>query len=606
MSYIKWEDIVTSDFMRSPNAVVLEAGNGFGKTQSMCDFATYSQKLNIFDRIYFFQYSHRGCENVINKISSLGGWSVWYVGMEKFCPRYSQFTHFINMGIPPSYFCYLCQHFKSKSKIAYRVLQNQLSSSNKSVIMPSIITSTPIISTKVCTYPLIKALTIDPAYDSKLKQSTNETPIFVVPSQLFFQHSLVLLWREFVKRQRKSRKTLFIVDEADTVFYSSIRMEIPEVMPTKDDYSIMKTFSSKTRRLVKVLDVYPDILRLLENTYKKRGVMIDDIASELVKIVNSVEKEVRSFRNKRKKIIDYVVSNNVQTNIFRIVHTIEALLSLHDMKYALKTIEKEKHTYILENYEYGVELLLSTDFPWKYIWKILLTATFPSKKILSSRILSPRSKAVLNRARYYTKSYSNVFVTSVQVFDKMEYSFLNRNKEIVNKVPKVLGIIKHVVNFYKRVFCRDCKGVLVWFGNSTQYRNFFNILRGKLQLNFGRKYTILKVQGIKCFFSFVGSEVSRGIDFREYDISIVLGPLLRPPRNIGFLDVIDFGRAIAEGVQSAMRIVRSPRPKVPKLIVVEESMLTPFYQEFYPSWFIELLNTKYLDLLPKENTTHII
>ena len=601
MSYIKWEEVVTLDFMKKPSTIVLEAGNGTGKTQSMCDFAAHLQKLNVFDRIYFFQYSHKGCENVVTKISSLGGWSIWYVGMERFCPRFSQFTHFINMGIPPSYFCYFCPFFKNKSKTAYRVLQRQFSTSGKSVIMPSITTPTLFTSNKICTYPLIKVFTVDPAYDSRLKQLTNETPIFVIPLQLFFQHHLVSMWREFAKRQGRLRKTLFIIDEADTAFYNSICMEIPEIMPTNDDYNIMKMFSPKTRKLTKILDVYPDILRFLEEAYKKRGIMVDDIADKLVSIINSVEKEVRSFRNKRKKIIDYVVSNNVRTNVFRIVHAVEALLSIPNMKYALKTIEKEKHAFILENYEYGVELLLNPEFPWRYVWKILLTATFPSKKLLSSRLLSPRSKTVLSRVRYYTRSYKNVFTSSVQVFDKTEYSFLNRNKEITVKVPKVLDTIRQVANFYRNAFGIDPRGILVWFGNSTQYRNFFNVLRGKLKIRVGRKYTVLKIQGIKCFFSFVGSEISRGIDFREYDISIVLGPLLRPPRNIGFLDVIDFGRAIAEAVQSAMRIVRSPRPSVPKLIVIEESMLTPFYQEFYPSWFVELLNTKYLELRSQEN-----
>jgi len=173
-------------------------------------------------------------------------------------------------------------------------------------------------------------------------------------------------------------------------------------------------------------------------------------------------------------------------------------------------------------------------------------------------------------------------------------TILNRNKEVVNHVATILSAIKNVTEFYRKRFDVDPSGVAVWFGNSKQYNNFFKAVKKKPNIRIGNSSIVLKIYGVKVLFSYVGSEISRGLDLTDYDISIVLGPLLRPPRNIGFLDVIDFGHAVAEAVQSAMRMVRSPKPTKPKLVIVEESMLTPFYQQFYPNWFIELLNKKYI------------
>jgi len=99
------------------------------------------------------------------------------------------------------------------------------------------------------------------------------------------------------------------------------------------------------------------------------------------------------------------MKNNSKINIFRMVSALEALSTVPDLSYALRTIEKEGNTYIVENYEYGIELLLDNAFPWRSVWKILLTLTFPSKKLLTSRLLSPKSKAILGKVRYYTKSY---------------------------------------------------------------------------------------------------------------------------------------------------------------------------------------------------------
>jgi len=602
MSYLKWEEVVTPDFMRRPGALVIEAGNGQGKTHAMAEFSVYLQKLNVFDSIYFFQYSHKGCQNVLNKIVGFGGWAVWYIGMERFCPLYNRIKLYVDMGIPPTYFCYTCPYFKNKSKAAYRILESQLASTSKTVIMPGL-TSYSLVGGKICTHPLIKAFTVNPAKNLRFRQAVNETPIFVVPSELFFQFGLVQMWEDFSRRQKKTRKTLFIIDEADIAFYNSIHIEVPEVSPTPDDYTVMKLFSSKTRNLAKILDVYPSVLQILGKAYEKRGIMVDDLAVQLDELLSKVIKEIRSFHGKRKKIVDYVVSNNLKTIVFRVVSVLESLASAPSLSYVLRTVERVGNTFVVENYEYGVELLLNPEFPWRHVWKILLTATFPTKKLLSSRLLSPKAKSVLGRVRYYTKTYENVYTTSVHIYEKDAYTLLNRNREVLNHVASILSVLKGLVEFYKEKFGVEPAGIAVWFGNSTQYSNFFKAVRRKLKIEPGRRYTVLQVYGVKCFFSYAGSEVSRGLDLSDYDISIVLGPLLRPPRNIGFLDVIDFGRAVAEVVQSAMRIVRSPRPSRPKLVALEESMLSPFYQQFYPGWFLDLLSRNYISIASTATTT---
>ena len=82
----------------------------------------------------------------------------------------------------------------------------------------------------------------------------------------------------------------------------------------------------------------------------------------------------------------------------------------------------------------------------------------------------------------------------------------------------------------------------------------------------------------------------------RHDISIGVAPLLRPPRNLAFLDIIDYGRAVAELLQAIMRVVRSPYPKRPKLVVLEESLISFFYANFYPAWFRKLFQENYIPL----------
>ena len=66
--YFKLEDILPLDFMQRPQAVIVESGNGTGKTHSSCELAVYAQKLKLFDRIYILEYSKKGCESVDKKI----------------------------------------------------------------------------------------------------------------------------------------------------------------------------------------------------------------------------------------------------------------------------------------------------------------------------------------------------------------------------------------------------------------------------------------------------------------------------------------------------------------------------------------------------------
>jgi len=588
VGYLTIEDIVPSDFLQKPMSVIVEAGNGMGKTHVSSSYSVSLQKLGLFDRIYILQYSQKGCENVVNKISKLGGWCIWHLGLEKFCPFYNKIRRFVFEGIPAAFFCYVCPYFKNKSRLAYRFFENELS--KRRIVKPKIY---PTLKDKVCTHPVLRSYSLDPSANLERRVGVRETPIFVMPAQVFLNHAIVLKWLKYSKRQKKPRQTLLIIDEADTIFYSALKTEVRFLDPTRDDYDLLRTFSPKTKRLERILDVYQEVVRILDVIYKEKGRVSNNALSKLKSLLDEVDPLLRSFDRRKKAIVDYVFKNKVRTCVFKAVLSLMELVNIENLELALQTIELVDDAYVIYDYDYGIKLLFSTEFPWKYFWKIALSATMPTEKILESPFVSNEAKRLLMKVERRFKTYENVYVSRITIFESIE-GILNRNQEIQYSVPRILEAIKLAIEKYKELASFLPRGVTLWFGNSKQLNTFVQILsRTKFakSMRRGRGYAIFFFRGIPVFCSYAGSRISRGIDMTEYDISIVIGPLLRPPRPAGFLDVIDFARGVSETIQSAMRIVRSPKPDRPKLVILERHMTTAFYAHFYPEWFKQLYIT---------------
>jgi len=590
--YISIEDIVPSNFLNEPRAVMVEAGNGMGKTYAAVQYSVSLQKLGLFDRIYIVQYSQKGCENVVNKVKRLGGWSIWHIGLEKFCPFYNEMSSFIARGLPPSWFCYSCEYFQGKSRAAYMYFVEMLSRKDKEVVKPEVYKR----RSNICTHPIVRSYILDPTMDSNVAPFLNETPIIVAPVQLFFNHSIIGRWNNFSEKQKKERKVLLIVDEADTAFFSSLKVRVPYVYLTKEDYSILAQFSPKRKDLTKLLDLYQQYYRIIQEIYKNKN----SVSRQHLETIGSITKEaqdlLRSFDRRKRNIVKFVIENNIETEMFRAITSLEELTHIESIDLALKTIEMEDDAYILYDYDYGVKLLFDKAFPWKYFWKINLSATFPTSAILDSRFVSSRGKRAMLNVSKRTKSYENVYVSSISLFDKTGGA-LNRNKEVEFIVHRLIKTFKTAIDVYKDRFGLEPNGLAIWFGNSKQMRTFVKKLKDAgVKLNVKKRYAEAYYKGVPFFVSYLGSPISRGIDLDKYDISIVISPLLRPPRRIGLLDVLDFAKAVSEVVQGAMRVTRAPKPSRPKLIILESTIISGFYSMFYPKWFKELFVKNYIEM----------
>jgi len=585
--YLTVEDIVPPDFLNSPRSIVIEAGNGQGKTHAAAEYAVSMQKVRIFDRIYVLEYSQKSAENVVNKILKLGGWAVHHVGLEKFCPFYKQMKAYIEAGIPANLFCYTCPFFNNKSRIAYLEVTQNLQNPFGKVIKPEIVQRGLSKNSKYCTHPVVRAYILDPAHEIDRRVSIPETPIIVVAGQLFLNHGVIGRWWEFGKRQRKERKTLLIIDEADTLFYSALKTEVPALDITQDDYKILQQFSPKTRPLPALLDIYRNIVEILEKIHRNRNRFNNEDVAKIERLLISADPLIRSFSRRKKEIAKYVIQNKVKTNVFRVALTIDELKHIESLGVVLKTLEETNTDFVLYDYDYALHLFFDNSYPWRHFWKIVLSATFPSEKLIESEFVSAKTKRLLERIERRSKTYENVYTSTIRIFDDIE-GVLNRNREIEYSLAKIIKAVKLAVSKYKEVFKVEPK-VCLWFGNSTQMNKFVSKLaENKIKIVKKRSYAFFRLGNIPIFCSYCGSSISRGIDLNDYDISIVVGPLLRSPRHSGVLDILDFSRGISEAVQSAMRIVRSPRPDRPKMIIVEKHMATSFYSAFYPNWFKEL------------------
>ena len=241
--YITLEDIVSEDFLEKPKTLVVEAGNGAGKTYRASELTAILQPLKRFERIYFLGSSQKVNENIVGKIVSFGGKVVWHIGVEKFCPMKSLREKLRRLGIPENYACYFCPYFRNKQRLAFTIFSEELQDSDTKIVKPKVYTLDVTGTTRVCTQPIIRAFTLEPRFEVEKRLSLGYTPVIVAPSQVMLNHTIIGRWSEFSRRQRRERRNLMIVDEADNVFYSSLRVEIPFIDFTEFDQEVLEKFS---------------------------------------------------------------------------------------------------------------------------------------------------------------------------------------------------------------------------------------------------------------------------------------------------------------------------------------------------------------------------
>jgi len=596
-TYLSLNDILVSGFHKQPSTIIIEGGNGIGKTQSVCDYIALIQELEVFDRIYFLNFSQSACRNVVDKLLKLDSKVIWYIGIDKHCTNRQLLSKLVKYCDSPSYACYICPYWKGKHKYIYVKFINSLTDTTVKLVKPEI-THFPY---PTCSQPLFRAYFLDPAFEESRKLRIGYTPIIVAPSQLFITHTVISRFEKYQRRQKKDRKQLLIVDEADTVFYQSLVIKLPELNFTQDDYDILRMFSPKTKKLERLIDIYNMVIDLCKDIINSRGLLNRSHIERYLNYKQHSEKLLRSFNARRKQILQYVVDNDVKTNVFRMVNALEEFMHISSPIYTLRTVEYDGNNYILYDYEFAVKVLLDTSYPFKYFWKIILSATFPTEEILKSNYVSSRTKRKILKVEKKYRSYVNVYVAKYEIFRK-DYGVLNRNREIRFAIKNILDCIIDAVKTYHRYFDQKANGVVVWFGNKYQYNYFLNVLKkNRVKFIYKGSFAYFRVkiddEELTILMSYVGSAFSRSVDLDKYNISIAVAPLLRPPRNKRTWDVLDYSKAVADTLQAVMRVVRSPRPRSPKLLIFDHTILSAFYYNFMPKWFRELLQYGKVKLL---------
>ena len=599
-TYITINDILTYDFHTRPQTIVIEAGNGLGKTQSVCDYVSLIQPIQFYDRIYYLNFSQSACKNIVDKLVKDGCKVVWYIGIDKHCSNVQLLKQLGVMCGVSNYACYVCPYWRPRYRYCYLKFRDLLLSPNIKVVKPEI----GYIPYPYCIQPIFRAYVLDPVFEEKRKLPIGFTPVIVIPSQLFLTHTVISKFEKYQRRQKKDRKYLLVIDEADTIFYESLIVELPELDFTNTDIQLLRMFSPKTRRLDKLVDLYNSVIKLCRDILQNRNFVTVEHVNRFLSLKTSIEKLIRSFTRRRREILQYVVNNNIVTNVFKMVNALEEFIHISEPYFTLRSLEYIDGKYVLYDYDFVMKILLDNSYPFKWFWKIVISATFPTEEIFKSRFISPRAKRAIVKATRKYKTYVNVYIAKYEIF-RRDVEPLNRNREIRYASKNILDCIYTAVKTYHTYFGVEARGVVVWFGNKYQYNYFISLLQKyKVPVVVKKNYSYFKAridnEEITVLMSYVGSPFSRSVDLDQYNISIAVAPLLRPPRNKRFWDIVDFSKAIANTLQAVMRIVRSPRPQKPKLIIFDSTLVTIFYHNLTPKWFRELVSTNKLPLLGQD------
>lgn len=593
-TYLTWQDLFTSLDFKRPSIVIIESGNGTGKTQSACDLVAILSSVEFFDRIYILEHTHSACANVENKLAAQGIRVIHYYGLESGCKNRKLLQKANRLCGVPSLACKVCPYFKEKHKAAYKIVEE--------IVTGKLSTMALAAEHSVCYLPLLKAFIFNPSMDDKLRVR----PIIVVPYQVFATTVAITRFTKYRERQAKERRVLMILDESDEMFYSGFKVEIPDIEPTDEDKDLLKMFSPKTRPLDKILTIFEQAKQICEKIVENRGRVDDMLVKKYYMLREEFEPLLRSFDRRRKQIINYVVANKIRTNIFMIVDTLTRFFSLMRPDYSLKTCEYQNGMYVITDYDFMIRFMLDPNYPYKSFWKILLSATFPTEEIVKSIFIAPRTKKNILSVRRKFKTYINVFITAYEIFP-LDMEHVNRNYLIGRVLDRILACLFDVVYTYHFYFKENVNAILMFTGNKTQFNVIRSILKKKVSILYEEKdflRTMIKIDNevMEFAISYCGSTKARSLDFDHANISIVLAPLLRPPRWGYYWDIIDFQRSVAEIVQAAMRIVRSPCPPKPKLIVLDCRLLKPFYYRLYPRWFKFLIDHAFIKTLPNPNS----
>jgi len=586
--WIQVEDIANYIDLDRPNSVILVAPNGAGKTTSTISLIAKRLLLPGIHRAYFLSPSHKVASKHARQLVSFKIKVVKYESIDRSCINKQLLEKVLNLGLEPSFACFVCPYnvlaikqAKNESDVAK--LFDQVWKSRKLVISPKTISNKLIEEDKVCFYPLIKTV----ALESKLDDYFDRPLVIATPYHLFTSRSVLQKWKEYARRQRKQRFYVQVFDEADALLYTGISYTLERLEPTQFDRVNAKELLELFKINDKIIDIFTHPI-------------FDYYAYKTLKKYINRAYELLSSKFDTFEYQKVAFENNAKTNLIKLIGSLSQLISYREELSFIRSItlhraaSKEGEKIVIEDRDFTYDIVLNIYYPFKSWFKIALTGTLPTTDLLRQSVLISKAKKLLDYTKTLTIMPENVQFFAFHLFDYGNVTM--RNIQFLNKIDELFNIIKNLFAIYLQNERRMPRGILV-------------VLQSKFQYNYMKKivapYTISSVRGlvetvftgVKIAFTYNASPVSRGVDYDQYDISIVVGPLLRPPRRIVRYDIMDYARAVAEAVQSAFRVVRALRPSVTKYVAFERFLLYPIYYELLPIWLKSLLEKKGIMLI---------
>ncbi|RLF40265.1 MAG: hypothetical protein DRN12_05745, partial [Thermoplasmata archaeon] len=569
--YIDIIRIVPDKSFKNPFSIIINAPNGTGKTTSALNVISYIFHMKEIVRYYITFISHEQAKKYLNfflerqkKVKDVTSYIpiVYHEGIERVCQRKDLLKEMKELGLPLSYACKICDlNYLAEEMKKYRDLPKEKAKQKKLYVVSKIVKEAIekryyLISSMSlaqwlwekhahsCAQQVIRTLIVEPMIDDILKRKL----LIITPLSIFSTKTIINRWKRYFKAQRKYRIYFAFFDEIDELFFKGFEYELPPPNFTDFDYEVVEKVISKSFSKTRFFNMYETIYKLFKLLLEGKVLdshIIKAINYELEvsrKLINHLSRKLSSickiaYECKKRTIIPEIISN---------------LLNLENVtKQMINASDLINDSIIVHDLDFAYNIICSVDFPFRYWIKLSTTATLPDTKVIDMSNMLEESKIAFARVIKVDIYPLNTYLLYYRIFDDMP----ERNEEIAIKIKEILNIIRKSIETYKKIVNDYPRGVLVFLGNKYQ----LNIIRQAF-LKFGYNITpyIFEVMygEIPITFSYCSSPVSRALDLTQYDISLVISPLLRPPRFGIEYDSLDIAKAVAEAIQSLFRIVR--------------------------------------------------
>ncbi len=578
--WIAVEDIAQHIDFSTPSSVIIVAPNGAGKTTSIIKYVTARARLPGIERIYLLSTSHKISEKHSKQVARANLKVIHYKSLDRSCINRELLNKVVSLGLEPSFACLICPYnainkLKAKNEADIAKIFKKIYEQPKRIVSVETIEDSRLDKEKICYYPVIKHIVLDPAFDKYFDSSL----IIATPYHLFIARQVMQYWNEFAKRQRKIKRYIQIFDEADSLFYTGITYTLHRYEPTEFD-------RENASDLLELFSIQQKILEIFSSSvydYNRHRELIRTLRRSkelLLSGFDFFDYQKKAFEEGAPTNLIKVISEQLQ--LFGIKQAIPYRMA--HLWYLSATVSDS--SIVIEDRDFTYDIILNIYYPFKEWIKIALTGTLPKSEILQMSQLLSKGKRLLD----YTKSL-HVVPTNIEFFAFQLFSYgeiVLRNLQMLGKLNEMFEIIKQLAQIYMEREGMVPRGILVVLQNKLQY-NYLKKALAKYVTRQLRGFTEIAFSGIEIGFTYNASPISRGVDYDHYDISIVIAPLLRPPRRIIRYDIMDYARAVAEAVQSAFRIVRSLKPQRKKYVAFERFLLFEIYYELLPQWLKEAI-----------------